>query len=287
MSTETAKVKAKAKLFIWFALFFCGVVAGLIWEYSRQTRPFDETVLIYKPMGETSAPAIIENVSGGIENIVENQAAKNEQTTEEPQTEYEILQEFLIYMLESQDFLDEDNQHVTVLDKIKQNSPAVEIASPEETAPKVEEKAEETVEKTIEITAEKTIEDATAEKSKDNSAENKTEEPDSEKNTELKVEEKTQNVSNEVVTESEVVTDNKVVDVIPETAPVVEEDDVYPAENLLNFVSDEVRDTIDEIKNTAIEVENAMRENVQAEMQRVEEAGEEAPIILIPGLQNM
>lgn len=255
MNSETARVKAKSKLILWWVLFVFFVAAGGFCEYLRHTQPLDETLVLYKPAGE-------ENESGGVtENIQPEQvknseqlpSIKNEQAEEikevtsqnvsemvEPEPEFEALQEFLIYMLESQQFLDDDAHHVTVLERIKQEENTV-VSEPKKEDVKFEE--------------------------------NKIEVYDSEKG---------------VVDVIEVpVPAEKVSEMFEETT--AEEGTEHQASQTeeLDLVQDEIKNVEDKMQKAAMDAENIMRENVQAEIQRVEETGDEAPIVLIPGLQNM
>lgn len=262
MNSETAKIKAKSKLILWSTLLLCFGLLGGAWEYLHHVQPLDQKMLIFKPGNEAHLSDVLENTANdtaGIKNVVSNEVKVVEEKTEqqegaenhpiqEPEAEFEALSEFLVYMQELQQQVEEIGQHVSVLDKIKQ----------EEIAPK-EEKSQQ-----VHLFDERKIEVYDSEKGVVgviDVAEQRNE--------------TVENVQPEAAAEiKEKVLDENDVTVV---------DAVEKIEN----AAEEINDTAEKAQMAAVEAENLLRENVQAEMQRVEESGDEAPIILIPGLQNM
>ncbi len=260
MNSETAKIKAKSKVMLWCTLLVCFVLVGGAWEYLHQTQPLDQTTLIFKPEhenGKTVEQVVNKkSVEQAKENKVENVPAKDETVVvdstaepEEPEAEFEALQEFLGYMQELQKQIDGDWQHVSVLDKIEQ----------EEIAPK-EEKPQQVV-----------VFD-----------ENKIEVYDSEKGVVGVIDVTTQ--TKDIV---EPVAEIKTEPQVKEEVSAVEQAIVANGTEVIENAEQEIIDAAEKAQMAATAVENIVRENVQAEMNRVEESGDEMPIILIPGLQNM
>ena len=268
MNSETAKIKAKSKLMLWFTLWICVVLVGGAWEYLHQTQPLDQTTLIFKPGNgeeENINQAIVEkNIAQNDVQTVEknepqkegNEAVKEEPAAiegnslqEEPEAEFEALQEFLGYMQELQQQLEDVHQHVFVLDRIKQ----------EEIAPK-EEKPQQAV-----------VFD-----------ENKIEVYDSEKGVVGVIDVTAQ--KKEIV---EPVAEIKTKPQAKEEISAVEQAIVADGTEVIENAEQEIIDAAEKAQMAASEAENIVRENVQAEMNRVEESGDDMPIILIPGLQNM
>lgn len=308
-NVEAAKIKAKSKLILWCVILGCCVIAAGVWEYWHQTQPLYQTTLIYKPAGaeggatvlEIASPVLMmENAEKNSEDtqkdepkpvvkvatidktseseknevsennapVVQNSVNAEQQNTpaaeiEEPEPEFEALQEFLIYMLELQQQLEQDVSDETVLDRIKQ--------------PEI--KADENKEPNPVVSFE----------------ENKIEVYDSEKGVvgvievgEKKIEQRNEEKSQDVEKNEEPIQKSAV----EAQAPTVEaeqapEEPVMMLPEVIDNAMQEMKEVVEQAQNVAVEAENQMRENVQAEINRVEESGDEAPIVLIPGLQNM
>ena len=305
-NVEAAKIKAKSKLNLWCVILGCCVIAAGVWEYWHQTQPLYQTTLIYKPAGAesgatmleiTSPVSVVENEeknsqethideqklhAAAVDNVSESEkdeADKNnapvvqnmsvaEQESvsvaeiKEPEPEFEALQDFLVYMFELQQQMERDVSDETVLDRIKQP----EIKADENSKPA----------STVSF------------------EENKIEVYDSEKGVvgvievgEKKIE-KLPDVKPQEVEKSEEQIQKSTVE--PQSSEIENEQIFEPVMMLPEVIDNamqEMKDVVEQAQNVAEEAENQMRENVQAEINRVEESGDEAPIILIPGLQNM
>jgi hypothetical protein len=307
-NVEAAKIKAKSKLILWCVILGCCVIVAGVWEYWHQTQPLYQTTLIYKPAGaeggatvlEIASPVLMmENAEKNSEDtqkdeqkpvaaatidktseseknevsennapVVQNSVNAEQQNTpaaeiEEPEPEFEALQEFLIYMLELQQQLEQDVSGETVLDRIKQ--------------PEI--KADENKEPASAVSFE----------------ENKIEVYDSEKGVvgvievgEKKIEQgaelKPQTVEKNEEPSPKPSAEVQVPTIETEQAP---EEPVMMLPEVIDNAMQEMKEVVEQAQNVATEAENQMRENVQAEISRVEENGDEAPIVLIPGLQNM
>lgn len=290
---DTVRIRAKYRLKLLFMLLVFVIFVGVFWEYQRMTQPLDEVAVIYvngdnaaevvvvpEVVNETAVPSEAaqtnENTPSADAQKDENQPAPQVAEENKENDNSQALPEFLNALKHTQEVVEQAQYSEPVLNKIIQAEPKTE---PQSAEPKVFQDGKiEVYDSTKGVVG--VVEEPKVEAKPEVKVENVKE------NVEVKEEAKPEpKLQEEEVKE---VSDKakQVVQDVAEAANDAVETAVEAKDEAKDLVKEEIEAVIEQEKSAAEKAEESVRQRVNYDLGQVEEAGEEAPIVLIPGLTS-
>lgn len=287
---DGARMRAKYKLKLLFMLFVFVVLAGVFLEYQRFTQPLDEVAVIYvngeaasvvemhKALAEevVEKPKVEENKPEEFKEPLQQPVKENETPKENaPVVNADALPGFLDELKAAQELVGQVQYSEPVLNKIIQQEPKAE---PQNAEPKIFQDGKiEVYDSNKGVVAVQEEPKPEAPKVEEKPAEVK---PEPAKAEEKPIEQpEAPKADAKPQEEAAVIVEEKVSSAVNEVAAAVE-----TAKEEENLLKEEIDAVIENEKKAAEKAEDSVRERVNQDLGKVEEAGEEAPIVLIPGL---